>query len=450
MRRPPRFNNSSPNLAYSVPVNTRAIPANAAHLTRRTFCAKAAAAATSILLPLTRLIAQSSGNAIRPDVAAIDHDRILHDAEQALTEAPVPITRTPAPHSPAAPQDYFSEATDSASATSNTAPFTAHRDAVFSLGQRVSSLAAAQWITGEKRYGDFAALHLRSWFADPATRLTPSFDFAQVPTPASPSGNAPPPSRPALFGTYAGVIESLPLVEVVQSIPFLAGGGSLTSADLTALRTWFSDYLHWLTAEQDSGPRIAALARDHKDHHATSWMLQVAAYTLFTAPETGAPKNEDRAMTELRHRFRSVTLRTQLSADGMFRNELSTPNPYRNSLFNLDMLACLSQLLSTRFESAWEYELEDGPSMHTALAWHAPFIQDRVKWPYRADDRFFNDLPSRRTALLLGARAFQRPEYASLWKTLRPDPVPPEIARTIPARQPLLWTVQPHRPAVER
>jgi len=37
-----------------------------------------------------------------------------------------------------------------------------------------------------------------------------------------------------------------------------------------------------------------------------------------------------------------------------------------------------------------------------------------------------------------------RPEYAELWKTLPPDTAIPELQRTFPIRQPLLWITRSH------
>ena len=111
------------------------------------------------------------------------------------------------------------------------------------------------------------------------------------------------------------------------------------------------------------------------------------------------------------------------------------------------MLACLCFLLSTRFDDVWEYQLEDGPGMRAAMAYHFPFMVNRAKWPYRADAQYFNQLPGRRVSLLFGARAYQRPEYAALWKTLGPDPPHVELQQTMPVRQPLLWVRQPPRRA---
>jgi hypothetical protein len=231
---------------------------------------------------------------------------------------------------------------------------------------------------------------------------------------------------------------------VAQAIPFLAASPSLSAADAQAIHVWFAGYLRWLTAAQDSGPRLAAQARDRKDHHASSWLLQAAAYSRLTAT-TGTPSSENSMATELRHRFRTVTLRAQILANGTFPHELTTPNPYRNSLFNLDLLAIVCELLSTRFDSAWDYELQDGPGMRSVVAFHFPFIENRNKWPYLADIAHFKELPARRPSLLFAARAYSRPEYAALWKTLPPDPADLDILRTIPIHQPLLWVRQPPR-----
>ena len=81
--------------------------------------------------------------------------------------------------------------------------------------------------------------------------------------------------------------------------------------------------------------------------------------------------------------------------------------------------------------------------MRNAIARHFPYISRRGSWPYKADSAFFNELPLRRPALLLAARAYSRPEYAELWKTLPPDTTNAELDRTFPIRQPLLWVARP-------
>jgi Alginate lyase len=393
--------------------------------TRRIFCSQAA---TIFLTP--HLLAQPSSTT-HPGVAAIDHDRILRAATQALIQSPTPLTSIPAPRSPGTPHDFYSEAEDywpdPAAPTGpyliHTGPpnpdaFTAHRDALLNLGITVPALTAAFVLTKDSRYASQAIAHLKTWFIDPATSMTPSLLYAQV-------------IPPAKTGRFEGIVEAVHLAEIAQSLPFLATSEAVTLPDLTALQTWFANYFDWLNTS-----RLAGLARDHKSHHGTSWLLQAAAIASLN-------QADDRPLTTLRHQFKSTTIRAQILADGTFPHELTTPNPYRNSLFNLDMLAAICLLLSTRFESVWDYDLQDGPGMRSAVARHYPYILDRGAWPYRADATHFSDLPIRPPSLLFAARAYGRPEYADLWKTLPPDTAIPELQRTFPIRQPLLWVTRP-------
>jgi hypothetical protein len=394
--------------------------------TRRIFCSQAAA----LLLTPRLLLAQSKSTA-HPDVAVIDHDRILQTANRVLTQPPTPLTSIPAPSTPGTPHDFYSEAEDywpdPAAPTGpylvrtgppNPAAFTAHRDALLNLSIAVPALTAAFVLTKDPRYAAQAIAHLKAWFIDPATSMTPSLLYAQV-------------IPPGKTGRFEGIVEAVHLAEVAQSLPFLATSEALSASDLTALQKWFADYFDWLNTS-----RLAGLARDNKSHHGTSWLLQAAAIANLN-------QTDDRPLTILRHQFKSTAIRAQIVADGTFPHELTTTSPYRNTLFNLDMFAAICLLLSNRFESVWDYELQDGPGMRTVIARLYPYILDRGAWPYRADATHFTDLPIRPPSLLFAARAYVRPEYADLWKTLPPDTTIPELQRTFPIRQPLLWVTRP-------
>jgi hypothetical protein len=366
----------------------------------------------------------------RPDVASIDRDRILAAANRFLTVVPKTLTASPAPHSQATAHDYFSLNLDappavlpkSGPAPSPTATFTAHADALLEFTLVVPALAAGWWLTRTtdaelaRRFAGRAATHLRAWFLDPETRMNPSLEFAAA-------AGEDTPGRPQ------GVAEGAALAEVAQAISFLARSEALSADEVSGLRGWFAAFLKWLTAA-----RLAGLAKDAKDHVGSSWLLLAAASARLAG--------DDAALAELRHQFKTVTMRAEILADGTFPHELTTPDGYRNSLFNLDLLAAATDLLSTRFETLWEFQLQDGPGMRVAIARHAPYIENRGIWPYKADSRFFSELPCRRPSLLFAARAYQRPEYATLWRSLNPDPTNPVILRTFPIRQPLLWVTR--------
>jgi hypothetical protein len=407
-------------------------------LTRRSFCSTTALTLLSPQLLRAQLGRPTSSSA-RVDVAAIDHDRILKAADLYLTQSPSPLTVFPSPHTPGTPHDFYSEADppkDTLKSDTTTAPFAAHSDALLNFSIQVSALTAAFVLTTDARYATHAVRHLHAWFVDPATNMTPSLPYAKM-VPGNPASH------------FEGILETVHLAEVAQAVSFLTRTEVMPPKDLAAIYAWFAAYLEWLGTT-----RVALLARDQKNHHGSSWLLQAAAFARLAPQDNGgtrkpvpsasaqalvAPPNEFTGLINLRHQFRTMTLRAQIIADGSFPGEMTSPLPYRNSLFNLDMMAGICDLLSTRFESAWEYELQDGPGMHVAIAHYFPYILNRSAWPYRADNNRFTSLPLRQPSLLLAGRAYSRPEYVDLWKTLPPDPTDPVLLRTFPIRQPLLW-----------
>jgi hypothetical protein len=403
------------------------------NLTRRTFCL----AAATLLHPCAR---GQSRSETHPDIAALDHDRILAAAAAEALKAPItPVTNLPATRTPGSPHDFYSEPEDffpdpanpngpwlKRPGQVNPGAFTAHRDAVYQLGVTVAGLAAAFTITADLKYATKAAEHLRAWFITPATRMNPTLQLAQR-IPNTPTG------RPE------GVIDSLPLAEVARSLRFLEPSNTLAPEEVASIRKWFADYSVWLNES-----RTAGLARDRRDHHASSWLFQAAAYA--DANVIGNTSDDD-ALNLLRHRFKTATLRAQMNGNGIFPREVATPTPFRNALFNLDLLTLACELLTTRFDNPWEYELQDGPGLRAAIAYHYPFIRTPSTWPYPADASHFKELPSRRISLLLSGRAYTQPSYVDLWRSLSPLPqtAAPELLRTFPITQPLLWFTKPKR-----
>ncbi len=192
------------------------------HTTRRAFCSLA----TTLLLS-SRLPAQSKSSA-RPDVAAIDRDRILAAADRYLTQPIAPLTAHPSTRSLGTTHDYYSEAEGywpdpgapdapyiQRPGAPNPAAFTAHRDALLNLSLYVPALTAAFVLTHEERYAKQAVAHLHAWFIDPATSMTSSLLYAQV-------------IPPAKTGRPEGLVEAVHLAEVAQSIPFLANSEALS------------------------------------------------------------------------------------------------------------------------------------------------------------------------------------------------------------------------------
>jgi hypothetical protein len=92
-----------------------------------------------------------------------------------------------------------------------------------------------------------------------------------------------------------------------------------------------------------------------------------------------------------------------------------------------------------RHERLWTFELPDGRGMGRALAFMAPFIADKTRWPHPRDVQYFDEWPMRHAALLFGGLALNEPRYVDLWKTLKSDSDVEEVVRNFFIRQPILW-----------
>ncbi len=402
-------------------------------MNRRDFCLSAAALAA---VSGSRLLAEpaKAGAASAPlitadEIARIDRQRILLAADKYLGEPPITITAYSSSRSSGGKHDYFSQGDywwpDPKNPTgpyvrrdgySNPDNFNSHREALIRLSLQVPALTAAWLITRDARYARHAALHLRAWFLDPETKMNPSLQYAQAILGVS-------------TGRGTGIIDTLHLVEVTRAMRHLEKSGALTAAEFAGLRAWFVQYLDWMRTSANGKAEEA-----EKNNHGACWVAQAAAYAVFTA--------NDEAVALCRERFRKNLMPDQLAPDGSFPLELARTKPYSYSLFDLDVLAIICQLVSTQDatpDDLWQFALPNGNRYKKAVDFMVPFIRDKSKWPFAHDVEYWDDLPNRQPSLLFAGLAYNEPKYIALWRTLRPDPTTDEIIRNFPVRQPVLW-----------
>jgi hypothetical protein len=377
------------------------------------------------------LLRQASTPSSKParngiDLEASERPRVLAAAKKYLAEQPVTITATRSPRSAGGVHDYFSEGDywwpDPANpggpyiqkdGMTNPDNFVAHRHALIRLSLQVPALAAAWLLTHDRRYATHAGAHLRAWFVDDATRMNPNLLYAQAI-----SGR--------FTGRGIGIIDTLHLVEVARAIPFINESGALAPAERQAVRSWFDQYLAWMTTHP-----YGEAERDAKNNHGTCWNLQVAEFARYT----------DRSdLTRFcRERFKTVIVPGQIAPDGSFPEELRRTKPYGYSLFNLDAMTGICQVLSTPTDDLWRFETADGRSVGKALSFMVPFIQNKGSWKYPPDVMYFDEWPVRHSSLLFGGLALGRQDYVAVWRKLDGDPTVDEVIRNFFIRQPLLW-----------
>ena len=360
------------------------------------------------------------------EVANFERARVLKAANGFLKEAPITITASVSPRSAGGVHDFFSEGDywwpDPQSPNgpyiqrdgiSNPNNFVDHRRYLMRLSVQVPALVAAWKLTKDARYANHAVKHLLAWFVDERTRMNPNLQYAQA-------------IHGRVTGRGIGIIDTIQLIEVARAIEILKDSQALTATDRAAVLKWFGDYVQWLTTSKNGMDE-----REAKNNHGTCWVMQVAAFARLIG-------NQE-LLSFCRDRFITVLVPNQIAADGRFPEELRRTKPYGYSLFNLDAMATICQILSTADDNLWNFSLTDGRGIARAIEYMYPYIKDKKAWPLKPDVMYDAECPMRHISLLFAGRALARPEYIDLWRKLPADSIVDEVLRNFFIRQPVLW-----------
>lgn len=390
---------------------------------------------TFLALPLTLIGPPEGGHYVLPlrlsaqgariDIAQVERRRVLGLADRYLRESPITITNFRNPRSAGGLHDYSSDADYwwpdpenpkgpyiQRDGMTNPGNFVAHRHAMIRLSLQVPALAAAWKLTRERRYADHAARHLRAWFLDPETLLNPHLLYSQA-------------IQGRVTGRGIGIIDTLHLVEVIRAISNLEDSVALSARERDGVRDWFARYVSWMTTHQ-----YGIDERETTNNHATCWVMQVAEFARHTGNDTPSDFCRERYKTALLN---------QMAEDGSFPRELARTKPYGYSLFNLDALTGVCQILSAPTDNLWTYENPYGRGVRKGLEFMFPYIVDTTRWPHPPDVMYVDGWPVRHHSLLFGGLALNRPDYIAAWRKLDPDPTVDEIVRNYFVRQPVLW-----------
>ena len=362
----------------------------------------------------------------KAQATAVLKNQILKEAEWAMQQKPVTVTAESSPRSTGGKHDFFSEGDYwwpnpanpngpyiTRDGETNPDNFVAHRYAMIRFSEIVGALASAYQLTGNEKYVKQAIMHLKAWFVDHETLMNPNLAYAQ-----------------AVKGLYAGrswgIIDSIHLMEVAQGIIVMEKAKSFDKADLTAIKKWFADYILWLNTSKNG---IAE--KNAKNNHGTTWSMQVASFAKLV--------NDQPMLDSLRLRYKNVFLPNQMAADGGFPLELARTKPYGYSIFNLDAMVMLCQILSTPKDNLWTYQTADGKSIKKGLDYLYPYIADKSKWKLKPDVMFWGNWPVAQPFLLFGANYFGEQAWFNTWKSLDLKPTNEEVIRNLPIRHPIIW-----------
>jgi hypothetical protein len=360
------------------------------------------------------------------EVEDVLRNQVLSKAEWALQQQPITVTAKSSSRSAGGKHDFYSEGDywwpNPVSADSpyiqkdgmtNPDNFVAHRHAMIRLSEVVGALASAYKLTGDAKYVQHATLHCKAWFSDTATMMHPHLLYAQA-------------IKGRFTGRGIGIIDAIQLMEVTQGLSLMQNAPSMDKEVLAASKKWFDRFLQWLTTHKYGKDEMNAT-----NNHGSCWVMQVAAFSKFTGNDT--------LMKFCSDRYKNVLLPNQMAADGSFPQELRRTKPYGYSIFNLDAMTTICQLLSSEKDNLWGYQTADGRSIKKGIEYLYPFIADKTKWPLKPDVMYWNDWPVAQPFLLFGANAYKNKDWLDTWKKLDHAPKVEEVIRNLPVRNPIIW-----------
>ncbi len=363
---------------------------------------------------------------IKKEAFALLKIQVLKEAKWALAQEPVTVTADSSARSAGGKHDFFSEADYfwpdpknpngpyiERDGLTNPDNFVAHRKAMIRFSNVIGALASAYQLTGDDKYVKHALRHLKAWFIESQTLMNPNLLFAQA-------------VKGKHKGRNYGIIDTIHLMEVAQGTLVMEKSKVFEKETAKGIKNWFAAYITWLNA---SKPGLQE--KNIKNNHSTCWAMQVASFAKLC--------NDQVILDAMRMRYKTVLLPGQMAANGSFPLELARTKPYGYSIFNLDAMVMLCQILSRPEDNLWTFEAKDHQSIRTGIGYLFPFVQDKQKWPLKPDVMYWKNWPVAQPFLLFGAHAFKQDSWYLTWKRLDHNPKIEEVVRNLPVRHPLIW-----------
>ncbi|WIY04071.1 alginate lyase family protein [Amycolatopsis mongoliensis] len=221
----------------------------------------------------------------------------------------------------------------------------------------IYQLALAWYYTGDARYAQRAALDLRTWFLDAATKMNPNMNYAQgIPC--------------KVDGRGIGIIEfSYTLTEVVDATAILATGApGWTKTDQAGMTGWYTQFLNWLRTSKNGTDEAAA-----QNNHGSFYDMMAAALALGTG-------QRDLAKT-IAQDAGPKRIAPQIRADGYQPAEASRTRSWHYSNFNLVALTRLAQIGKHVGVDLWHYTAPGGATLFKAVDFLIPGAT-QGQWSY--------------------------------------------------------------------
>lgn len=258
----------------------------------------------------------------------------------------------------------------------------------------VQKLARAWYFTNDTKCAERAALLLRTWFLDPATKMNPHLQYGQA-IPGRTEGRG------------IGIIDTAQVIYLVDAVGLLRCSEAWPESDHRKLQAWFQAYLKWLLTSSHGKAEA-----NTKNNHAVWYDAQVASFALFVEDKATAR----RVLEQVGPR----RIARQIEPDGRMPYELARTRSFSYTRMNLRGFLHLAKLAEHVGVDLWGYRSEDGRSIEVALDWFEPYVAGRAEWGHKQISSF--DPSGAALLYRRAARRLDKPAYRRLGSEIT-DPV---------------------------
>jgi len=221
----------------------------------------------------------------------------------------------------------------------------------------VETVALAGYLLNDDRYAKHAALLLRTWFLDPATKMNPHLRYGQ----AIPGRND---------GRGSGIIDTRHFIRICDSVALLNETTAWSDADQAALIAWMKQYLDWL--------RNDPMGKDESNetnNHGSWYDAQVAAIAMFV--------EEGETARQIVKNAKLKRIGTCIEPNGEQLAELERTKWLHYSIFSLSAMSVIARIGEQLDEDLWNYKTDDGRSLRRGLDFVLPYLTGQKEWPHK-------------------------------------------------------------------
>jgi len=222
------------------------------------------------------------------------------------------------------------------------------------MASAASTLALAYYLSDDEAFARRAAMLLRTWFVDSATRMNPNLRFGQA--------------IPGITeGRGIGLIDTRELSSIVDAVALLHGSSTWTANDDRAMRAWASEFLRWMRTSPQGQEEAKA-----SNNHGTWYDVQVVALAYFIG-DTALARETIQGQSTRR-------IEEQILPDGRQPRELERTRSLSYSEFNLEAFTRLAELARWAGVDLWHHEPSAGGGLRAALRYLAPYTDTTRRW----------------------------------------------------------------------